>query len=191
MILLLGLLILLCAIAVIEIDDFAFVSPLLGLQGVLFTIHFILEGPGAELIPLSVFSILFVPLSLYYVTAKTRRIEERPLIPGLPSTGLLAVLVAIAYVVSLPLFGADSILLPLILIGAYGLLAKTDLRKTVASLSLLISSIHLFTASLDVLVETALMVLSAILLLVLLYFALRIFSVKGSMNTRDLKELRF
>jgi len=187
---LLGLIILVCTIAVVEVDDFALVSPLLGLQGLLLAIHLALEGAGMEVVPLALFSVLLVPVSLYYVTSKTKRSEESPLIGGLPSTGLLAVLVAVAYVLSLPFFGADNIMVPLLLISAYGLLAKTDLRKSVATLSLLVSSIHL-SSSLDIVVEAAMLGLSALLLLSLLYFTLRIFAVKGSMTTRDLKELKF
>lgn len=189
--LLIELLILLFAIAVIEIGDFKLVPILLGILGITLISQFILEGAGFEIFPLAIFSIIFVPTILLFNTLKTKRTEERPIILGLPSLGLLIVLVAVTYGVSAFVFSMEGIQWQLILIGAYGLLIKTDLRKSVASLSILINSLHLFGVSFDIFMEIALTSLSAVLLLLLILFAMKIYSVKGSMSTRDLKELRF
>ncbi len=187
---LIGWLILLCAIVIIEFHDFRVVPALLGFQGVLFLFQFAHEGIGIELLPLAIFSILFVPITLYYITVKTKIIEEKPLIPNLQSIGLLIVLIAIAYGV-LYLLNIEGIQLLLIVVGVYGLLMKTDLRKSAASLSILINAAHLFMESFNVIVDFALMTLSAILILLLLYFANHIYLIKGSLSTRDLKDLRF
>ncbi|MFX0200876.1 MAG: hypothetical protein ACFFCW_32555 [Candidatus Hodarchaeota archaeon] len=187
---LIGWLILLCAIVIIEFYDFRLVPALLGFQGVLFLFQFAHEGIGIEVLPLAIFSILFVPITLYYITVKTKIIEEKPLIPNLQSIGLLIVLIAIAYGV-LYLLNIEDIQLLLILVGVYGLLIKTDLRKSAASLSILINAAHLFMESFNVIVDFALMTLSAILILLLLYFANQIYLIKGSLSTRDLKDLRF
>jgi len=189
--LLIGLLLLLFAIAVVEIGDFKLVPFLLGFLGIVLIGQFILEGAGFEIVPLAIFSVLFVPAILFYFTLKTKRTEERPIILGLPSLGLLIVLVAATYGVSAFVFSMGGIQWQLILIGAYGLLIKTDLRKSVASLSILINSLHLFGVSFDIFIEIALTSLSAVLLLMLLLFAKKIYSIKGSLSTRDLKELRF
>ncbi|MFX1562599.1 MAG: hypothetical protein ACFFDP_04755 [Promethearchaeota archaeon] len=189
--LVIGLLILLFAIAVIEIGDFKLVPFLLGILGITLISQFILEGAGFEIVPLAIFSILFVPAILLFFTLKTKRTEERPIILGLPSLGLLIVLVAVTYGISAFVFSMEGIQWQLVLIGAYGLLIKTDLRKSVASLSIIINSLHLFGVSFDVFMEIALTSLSAVLLLILILFAMKIYSVKGSMSTRDLKELRF
>ena len=188
---LIGWLILLCAIVIIEFRDFRLVPALLGVQGILFIFQLTHEGVGVELLPLAIFSVLFVPATIYYITDKTKRSEEQPLIPYLQSIGLLIVLVAITYGVSYLLLDMDGLQIPLILVGVYGLLVKTDLRKSAISLSILINVSHLFMESFDVIVDFALMTFSAFLILLLLYFAKQTYSIKGSLSTRDLKELRY
>lgn len=84
-----------------------------------------------------------------------------------------------------------SIQWPFLLVGVYGLLIKNDLRKSMASLTICIYSLHVFTGVFDVLIEVMITMFSAILFLVLLYIAHRIFVLKGSLSTGDLKELRF
>ena len=87
--------ILICAIAVVEVSDFGLVPAIFGLQGIFTIVFFALEGSLVELLALEIFSIIFVPSALYYVTAKTKKTEELPLIIGWPSTGVLLILVAI------------------------------------------------------------------------------------------------
>jgi hypothetical protein len=187
----LGLVILIIAFLVIEIDDFRLVSFLLGLLGTIITITSILDGKLIEIVPLAIFSIIFIPGILYYFSMKTKRTEEPPLIPGLPSSGLLVILVIIAFTISVYFLGITGIQWPLIVIGSYGLLSKTDLRKSVSSLSILTYSIHLLIPAIDVVIDGVIILFSATLFVVLLYFAHRIFLLKGSLSTKDLKELQF
>lgn len=186
-----GLIILIIAIAIIEIGDFHFVTVLLGVLGALFTIESILEGAIWSVIPLAVFSIAFVPVALFLTTVYTKRTEEPPLLHGIPSIGLLLVCVIITYAVSFYVLGVAGIEWLLILIGVFGLVTKTDLRKSVASLSILIYSSHLLIPAFDFIIEGMLMLFSGILILVLLVLAQRLFVLKGSMSTKDLMELRF
>lgn len=185
-----GWLILLCAIAIIEFHDFRLVPALLGLQGVFFIFQYAYEGINIELLPLTIFSILFVPATLYYLTVKTKISEEQPLLPNIQSIGLLIILMAIVYGITY-LLNIESIQLLLILIGVYGLLMKTDLRKSAASISILLNTAHLFMENFNVIVDFALITLSAILILLLLFFAKQTYIIKGSLSTKDLKELRF
>ncbi len=187
----LGLMILITAFAIIELDDFRIISVLLGLLGSFITIGSILDGVIIENVPLALFSIIFIPGILYYFTLKTKRTEEPPLIPRLPSSGLLVILVIVAFTISVYLLGINGIQWPLIVIGAYGLLIKTDLRKSVGSLSILTYSVHLLVPAIDIIIAGVIILVSATLFSVLLFFAYRIYLLKGSLSTKDLKDLQF
>ena len=189
--LILGLLILIFTIIVVELNDFKIVPILLGLHGALFAVDFILQGALIETIPFVLFSVILIPVVLFYFTTKTKTTEEQPLIRGWFSFGIQVVLVVLIYWGSFLIIFEGSLLLPLIFTGVYGLILKTDLRKTVASITILLNSTHQFIASFNLFIDILLLALSAILLVSLLYFAWQIFKIKGSMSTRDLKELRF
>ncbi len=186
-----GLLILILAVVIIEIDDFRFVTILLGVLGGAITLGAILEGAFVEVLPLAIYSILFLPMALFITTVRTKRTEEPPIIQGVPSIGLLLILVIIAYVISFYLLGVTGIEWPLVVIGIFGLIMKTDLRKSVASLSTLVYSVHLFVPGVDFIIEGMLMLTTGILILALLVLSHRFFILKGSMSTRDLMDLRF
>jgi hypothetical protein len=186
-----GLIILVVAIAIIEIGDFRIVTVLLGILGALITIEAILEGVFFGVIPLVIYSIVLLPIALFITTAYTKPTEEPPLIHGVPSIGLLLVLVIIVYVISTYLLGIGGIEWALIFIGVFGLLTKTDLRKSVASISILIYSVHLLVPGFDVVIEAMLMFFSSILILILLVLAQRFFVLKGTMSTKDLRDLRY
>ena len=186
-----GLLILILAVVIIEIDDFRLVTVLLGFLGGVVTIGAVLEGAFVEVLPLAIYSILYLPMALFITTIRTKRTEEPPLIQGVPSIGLLLMLVIIAYVISVYLLGGAGIEWSLIVVGAFGLLVKTDLRKSAASLSILIYAVHLFVPGVDFIIEGMLMLTTGILILALLVLSHRFFIIKGSMSTRDLMDLRF
>ena len=186
-----GLLILILAVVIIEVDDFRFVTVLLGVLGGVVTIGAVLEGAFIEVLPLAIYSIVFLPMALFITTTRTKRTEEPPLIQGVPSIGLLLMLIIIAYVTSVYLLGVAGIEWTLVVIGVFGLIVKTDLRKSVASLSILIYAAHLFVPGVDFLIEGMLMLTTGILILALLVLSHRFFLIKGSMSTRDLKDLRF
>ena len=186
-----GLLILILAVVIIEVDDFRFVTVLLGFLGGVVTIGAVLEGAFVEVLPLAIYSILYLPMALFITTIRTKRTEEPPLIQGVPSIGLLLMLVIIAYVISVYLLGGAGIEWSLIVIGTFGLLVKTDLRKSAASLSILIYAVHLFVPGVDFIIEGMLMLTTGILILALLVLSHRFFIIKGSMSTRDLMDLRF
>jgi hypothetical protein len=193
-----ALLIILFAIAVVEADDFALVPIFLILLQAVFTAELFLEGSGLEsLLPLILVSIVIIPASLFLVTRKTKRAEERATLHGLQSAALLSILVVITYVV-LGIIGFYHLLTIdmaniqwlLIIIGVYGVLVKTDLRKIVACLTILTASLHFFTAGFDIIMDIALLTFSTLLLLMLLYFAYRSYLTNGSMSTKDLTTLR-
>jgi hypothetical protein len=186
-----GLLVLILALAIIEIDDFRFITVLLGVLGGLLTLGAILDGAFIEVIPLTVYSIALLPMALFITTVYTKQTEEPPLLQGLPSIGVLVVLLIISYVISVYILGVVGIVWPLNLIGIFGLVIKTDLRKSVASLSILIYSVHLLTPGFDIVIEGMLMLFAGILMLVLLVLAHRFFVMKGTMSTRELIELRY
>lgn len=176
---------------IIELSNFRIVSILLGILGILISSHYFIEGLLVEVIPLAIFSMIFVPFALYYFTSKTKRTEESPLLGGFLSLGVLVVLVIISYAISFFILGVISIQWSFLMVGVYGLLIKNDLRKIMVSLAICIYSLHLFTGAFDVLIEVVISMFSAILFLVLLYIAHWIFVLKSSLSTRDLKELRF
>jgi len=184
----LDILLLLLIIAIIELSDLTLVSLILSIQGLLFLYKFEMLEAGA--FPLFVFSAIFSPILIYYLTKRTKKDEEKPLISGFLSISLLLILVVAGYVLS-NIFNLSNLILPLAFAGVYGLIAKTDLRKTAASLSILACVAHLFTASLGFEIDLVLILLFSILLLILLYMADKLFATKGSLSTRDLKELRF
>jgi hypothetical protein len=186
-----GLLLLILAVIIIEVDDFRFGTILLGFLGGVITIGAVLEGAFVEVLPLAIYSIVFLPLALAIITTRTKRTEEPPLIHGVPSIGLLLMLVIITYVISFSFLGGTGIEWPLVVIGLFGLIVKTDLRKSVASLSILVYSVHLFVPGVDFIIEGMLMLTTGILVLALLVLGHRYFSMKGSMSTRDLTDLRF
>jgi hypothetical protein len=186
-----GLLILILAVVIIEIDDFRFVTVLLGVLGGVVTIGAVLEGAFVEVLPLAIYSIVFLPIALFITTIRTKRTEEPPLIQGVPSIGLLLMIVIIAYVISVYLLGVAGIEWALVVIGVFGLLVKTDLRKSAASLSILIYAAHLIVPGVDFIIEGMLMLTTGILILALFVLSYRFFIIKGSMSTRDLMDLRF
>jgi hypothetical protein len=186
-----GLFILIIAVAIIEIDDFRFITVLLGVLGGLFTVGAFLDGAFIEILPLAVYSIVLLPMALFIITTYTKHTEEPPLLQGVPSSGVLVVLLIVSYVVSVYIIGVAGIEWPLILIGIFGLVVKTDLRKTVVSLSILVYSVHLLTPGFDIVIEGILMLTAGILVLVILILAYRYFLLKGSMSTRELMELRY
>ncbi len=186
-----GLIILIIAVAIIEIGDFRIVTVLLGVLGALLTLGALIEGIFLEVIPLAIYSILFVPVAIFITSVNTKQTEEPPLIHGVPSIGVLLVLLIITYVVSFYILGVAGIEWALILVGVFGLVTKTDLRKIVTSLSILIYASHLLIPGFDYVIEGILMLFSGILILVLLVFAQRFFVLKGSMSTKDLRDLRF
>ncbi|TRO54277.1 hypothetical protein E2P64_09330 [Candidatus Bathyarchaeota archaeon] len=185
-----GLVILIIAVAIIEIDDFRFITVLLGILGGLFTVGALLDGVYIEILPLAVYSIVLLPLALFIITVYTKPTEEPPLLQGILSSVVLVVLIIISYVVSLFVLGVAGIEWSLILIGIFGLVVKTDIRKTVASLSLLVYSVHLLTPGFDIVIEGVLMLTAGILVLVLLILGYRYFVLRGSMSTRELMELK-
>jgi hypothetical protein len=193
-----ALLIILFAIAVVETDDFALVPLFLMILQAVFVAELYFEGSGLEsLLPLILVTIVIVPAILYLVTAKTKRAEDQAILHGLPSVALLSILVVLTYVVLgiigfYHLFTLEMANLQwlLIIIGVYGVLVKTDLRKIVACLTILTASLHFFTAGFDLLMDIALLTFSTLLLVMLLYFAYRSYITKGSMSTKDLTELR-
>ncbi|GEM_PF-3354140 len=189
--LIIGLIILIIAVAIIEIRDFRIVTVLLGILGAFFIIGAFLEGTFMEIIPLAIYAIVLVPIAIFITTVHTKQSEEPPLMHPVFSIGLLFVFGIITYVISFNVLGVGGIEWVLIMIGVFGLLTKTDLRKSVASLSILICSIHLLIPGFDIMIEAMLMFFSSILILVLLVFAQRVFVLKGTMSTKDLKDLRY
>ena len=194
----LALLIILFAIAVVETDDFALVPIFLIILQAIFVAELYLEGSGLEsLLPLILVTIVIIPALLLLVTYKTKRAEERAILHGLPSVAILSILAIFTYVV-LGIIGfyhlftleMANIQWLLIIMGVYGLLVKTDLRKITACLTILTSSLHFFTSGFDLIMEIALLTFSTLLLIMLLYFAYRSHIIKGSMSTKDLTELR-
>ena len=184
----LDILLLLLIIAIIELSDLTLVSLILSVQGLLFLYEFGMLK--VETLPLFVFSVVISPFLIYYLTKRTKKDEEEPLISGFLSVSLLLILVVAGYVLS-NIFNLSNLSLPLAFAGVYGLIAKTDLRKTAASLSILACVAHLFTTSLGFEIDLVLIFLFSILLLILLYMADKLFAAKRSLSTRDLKELRF
>ncbi|MFW9985296.1 MAG: hypothetical protein ACFFDJ_01890 [Candidatus Odinarchaeota archaeon] len=187
----LSVIILILAVVIIEAWDFRIVSVLLGILGVLLTLESILEGMIIQIIPLAIFSIIFIPVVLYFLTARTKNAEELPFISRWLSIALLIILVTISYAISFFILGSTGIEWSLISVGIFGLLSKTDLRKTVTSLAILTYSIHLLIPAFDVLIDGMLMLFSGILVLVLLILGQRIFLLKESMSTRDLRDLKY
>ncbi|MFX1404885.1 MAG: hypothetical protein ACFE9D_10530 [Promethearchaeota archaeon] len=188
--LIIGLLILIIAAAIIEINEFRLVSVLLGILGGLLTFGAFLDGAFIEILPLAVYSIVLLPMALFITTVYTKYTEEPPLLQVIPSIGILVILIIISYVTSVYVLAASGIARPLILIGIFGLVVKTDLRKTAVSLSILVYSAHLLTPGFDIVIEAVLMLITGILVLVLLILGYRFFMLKGSMSTRELMELR-
>lgn len=188
--LIIGLLILIIAAAIIEINEFRLVSVLLGILGGLLTVGAFLDGAFIEILPLAVYSIVLLPMALFITTVYTKYTEEPPLLQVIPSIGVLVILIIISYVTSVYVLAASGIARPLILIGIFGLVVKTDLRKTAVSLSILVYSAHLLTPGFDIVIEAVLMLITGILVLVLLILGYRFFMLKGSMSTRELMELR-
>lgn len=186
-----GVIILILAVVIIEAWDFRIASVLLGILGVLLTLESILEGTILQVIPLAIFSIIFIPVALYFLTTRTQNTEELPFISRWLSIALLIILVIVSYVISFFILGSTGIEWPLIIVGIYGLLSKTDLRKTVASLAILTYSIHLLMPAFDVMIDGMLMLFFGILVLVLLILARRLFFLKESMSTRELRDLRY
>ncbi len=193
-----ALLIILFAVAVVETDDFALVPLFLILLEALFIAELYLEGAWIiSLLPLILMALILIPASLYFVTSRTKRAEERAILHGLQSVAFLSILVVVTYVV-LGVIGFYQFLVLdmvniqwlLIIIAVYGLLVKTDIRKIVACLTILTGSLHLFTSGFDILMDIALLTFSSLLLLMLLYFAYRSYVIKGSMSTKDLTELK-
>ncbi len=187
----LSVIILILAVVIIEAWDFRIVSVLLGILGALLTLESILEGMIIQIIPLAIFSIIFIPVVLYFLTARTKNTEELPFISRWLSIALLIILVTISYAISFFILGSTGIEWSLISVGIFGLLSKTDLRKTVTSLAILTYSIHLLIPAFDVLIDGMLMLFSGILVLVLLILGQRIFLLKESMSTRDLRDLKY
>ncbi|MFX1475190.1 MAG: hypothetical protein ACFFCO_06925 [Promethearchaeota archaeon] len=193
-----ALLILLFAIAVVETDDFFLVPIFLILLQSAFITELYFEGSGLEtLLPLILVSLIIIPAMLYLVTAKTKRAEEEAILHGLTSVATLSILVIITYVILgtigfFHLFTLEmaNIQWLLIIIGVYGVLVKTDLRKAVACLTILTGTLHLFTSGFDLMMDIALLTFSTLLLLMLLYFAYRSYITNGSMSTKDLTTLR-
>ena len=185
-----GLVILIIAVAIIEINDFRFITVLLGILGGLFTVGALLDGVYIEILPLAVYSIVLLPLALFIITVYTKPTEEPPLLQGISSSVVLVVLIIISYVVSVYVLGVSGIEWSLILIGIFGLVVKTDIRKTAVSLSLLVYSVHLLTPGFDIIIEGVLMLTAGILVLVLLILGYRYFVLRKSMSTRELMELR-
>lgn len=193
-----ALLMILFAVAVVETDDFALVPLFLMLLEAVFVTELFFEGSGlVSLLPLILVSIIIIPVMLFIVTVKTKRAEERAIIHGLQSVALLSIMVFVTYVVlgvigffQLFTLTMEGVQWLLIIIGVYGLLVKTDLRKIVACLTILTGSLHLFTSGFDIIMDIALLTFSTLLLLMLLYFAYRSYVTKGSMSTKDLTELR-
>ncbi|MFX1243775.1 MAG: hypothetical protein ACFE8F_02370 [Promethearchaeota archaeon] len=186
-----GVIIIILVMAIIEIWDFRAVPVLLAILGTILTTESLLEGIVLDIVPFTIFFIGFMPVSLYFTTIRTKIIEEPSLLTRVPSMVLLITLVIIAFVISFFILGVTSIQWPVILIGLYGLLSKTDLRKTTVSVSILTYSVHLLVPAFDILIEGLLLVFSGGLILVLLLFAQRIFSLKGSLSTKDLRELQY
>lgn len=187
----LSVIILILAIMTIEAWDFRIVSVLLGILGVLLTLESILEGMIIQIIPLAIFSIIFIPVALYFLTVRTKNTEELPFISRWLSIALLIILVIISYAISFFILGITGIGWSLISVGIFGLLSKTDLRKTVTSLAILTYSIHLLIPAFDVLIDGMLMLFSGILVMVLLILSKRLFLMKESMSTRDLRDLKY
>ncbi|MFX0168678.1 MAG: hypothetical protein ACFE89_04880 [Candidatus Hodarchaeota archaeon] len=186
-----GVIIIILVMAIIEIWDFRAVPVLLAILGTILTTESLLEGIVLDIVPFTIFFIGFMPVSLYFTTIRTKIIEEPSLLTRVPSMVLLITLVIIAFVISFFILGVTSIQWPVILIGLYGLLSKTDLRKTTVSVSILTYSVHLLVPAFDIVIEGLLLVFSGGLILVLLLFAQRIFSLKGSLSTKDLRELQY
>jgi len=186
----LGVFIIAIAMVAIEAWDLRGVALLLGILGGLLTVESIFIGAVLNAIPLTLFAVFFIPVSVYFVTTRSKFVEEPALISRGLSIILLIVLVVASYAISLFLLGVADIQWSLILVGVYGLLSKTDLRKIVASVAILTYAVHLLIPAFDVIIEGVLLVFSGGLILVLLFFAVRIFTLNESVSTRDLRKLK-
>jgi hypothetical protein len=187
----LGVLILAFAMAIIEAWDFRWISIFLGILGGLLIVESILVGVVLNVIPLAFFALIFIPITVYFVSTRTKFAEEPALIRRWLSIILLIVLVISSYAISFFLLGSPDIQWSLILVGVYGLLSKTDLRKIVASVAILTYAVHLLVPAFDVVIEGTVLAFSGGLIIVLLLFAIRFFELNESLSTRDLRKLRY
>ena len=181
-------LILLTVIA-IEIDNLFIASLALGIDGVLFILRFCPHVP--EFIPTALLLVIFVPVAVYYLSVRTKKYEEKAILSGSVSVFTLLFLIALGYAISVSVFKSYDLKIPLMIAGAYGVLAKTDLRKIAISLSLLSSTIHIFAEPLGFEVSLALVSLPIMLIGMILYMASKLFSQENSFSTKDLRRLRW
>ena len=188
--LILGILILAFAVVSIEAWDFRLVPILLAILGGLLTVESFLGGGILYAYPLALFSLLFIPIAEGVTTTRTKFAEEPGLISRWFSIVILVVLVISSYAISFFLQGVADIQWSLILVGVYGLLSKTDLRKVVASLAILTYAVHLLVPAFDIVIEEIILLFSGGLIVVLLFFAIRFFELNKSLSTRDLRKLR-
>ncbi|MEM1549970.1 MAG: hypothetical protein QXO74_04170 [Candidatus Methanomethylicia archaeon] len=179
------------ATIMIEVRKLLLLPILLAAQGLLFTCSILLEGFSEHVFPIIFFSIFFSPFMVNYIIRRIHLSESNPLLPHIISIALLLLLVFLCISIQFLIFGIVDLNLIIIIIGVYGIIVKTDLRKIIACLSMIFMISHVFLEYLPLELSIILTFLSIFFLSFFIFFTLKFYLVSGKISTRDLKELRF
>lgn len=186
-----NIIIIILAMIIIEVRRLLLLPLLIVAQGFLFTCSIILEGFSEHVFPIILFSIIFSPLIVNYIVRRIHLSESNPLLPSITSIALLILLVFLCIFTQFSLFGIIDLNFIVIIIGVYGIIVKTDLRKVTACLSMIFMASHVFLEYLPLELSIILTFSSILFLFFFVFFALKFYLASGKISTRDLKELRF
>lgn len=187
----LNIIVLLSALVILEIKDIRLIPILLFIQGVSFTLLIVLGGLGIHIFPFIFLSILLSPAIVYYVIGRVDLSESKPLISFKPSILLSLLLVISSAYIQLLISRSLDFNVIIVVIGVYGVIVKTDLRRIASCLSMILTSLHMFIEHFPLELNIIFTFSSSTFLILFAYFTLKFYLISGKISTRELRGLRF